>query len=183
MKFATIIFSASFFIASIVHATPGLNKVFLDAYPQLKGTALEGCSTCHMPVKEDFLNPYGLSLRAAKMNFQAVEQEDSDKDGVNNITEITNHTSPGSQAPSEEHFVFTNKMGTVTFEHQAHYTDGKYGINNQCLPCHGKGDGFFTRSFDDSVLVKDLAHNICKTCHTNSGNPNAPTVCKNCHVK
>ena len=183
MKILSTIIGASLFLSSVVYATPGLNKTFLEAYPQLKGTTLETCSTCHMPAKEDFLNPYGLALRAQKMNFQAVEQEDSDKDGVINMTEMTNLTSPGSQAATEEHFVFTNKMGNVTFNHEAHSTDAKYLTNSQCVPCHGKGEGVFARSFDDSVSIKDLAHNICKTCHSSSGNPAAPTVCKSCHVK
>ncbi|HAZ11214.1 MAG: hypothetical protein A2X86_08420 [Bdellovibrionales bacterium GWA2_49_15] len=183
MKSLATFLLTSFFIVSVAQATPGLNKTFLEAYPQLKGTALEGCSSCHMPIKEDFLNSYALALKAQKMNFQAVEQEDSDKDGVINITEIANLTSPGSQSPREEHFVFSNKMGNVTFNHEAHYTDAKYGISGQCVPCHGKGEGVFTRAFDDAVSVKDLAHNICKTCHTNSGNPAAPTLCKSCHVK
>ena len=31
------------------------------------------CSTCHMPVKADFLNTYGLALRDAQMKFEEIE--------------------------------------------------------------------------------------------------------------
>ena len=73
----------------------------------------------------------------------------------------------------DEVFTFTNKMGTVTFNHTAHQTREA----QNCAACHPP----FEQKYDDAVLVKDLAHSTCKACHTER--TGGPTKCKDCHVK
>lgn len=67
-----------------------------QAYPALKGTALDSCKTCHTKTPE--LNPYGEALKNSKIDFAAVEKLDSDGDKVSNLHEIHALTSPGDPA-------------------------------------------------------------------------------------
>ncbi len=73
----------------------------------------------------------------------------------------------------DEIFTFTNKMGTVTFNHTAHQTREA----QNCSLCHPA----FPQEYNDAVLVKDAAHATCKACHTERAA--GPTVCKACHIK
>ncbi|MBM3288907.1 MAG: hypothetical protein FJY92_02025 [Candidatus Hydrogenedentes bacterium] len=73
---------------------------FLDAavakYPNIEGTSLESCMLCHVsPVGGD-RNPYGLDYKKFGQSFTAIEFEDSDNDGADNIVEINALTMPGN---------------------------------------------------------------------------------------
>ncbi|HAZ13746.1 MAG: hypothetical protein A2X86_10150 [Bdellovibrionales bacterium GWA2_49_15] len=73
----------------------------------------------------------------------------------------------------DEIFSFTNKMGTVTFNHTAHQTREA----QNCAICHPA----FAQEYDDAVSIKDVAHATCKACHTERAA--GPTKCTGCHVK
>ncbi len=62
-------------------------------YPSINNTALDSCSLCHSTGTNR--NSYGADFGAANRNFAAIENEDSDNDGFDNITEIEALTKPG----------------------------------------------------------------------------------------
>ncbi|NQT36164.1 MAG: hypothetical protein HQ581_01665, partial [Planctomycetes bacterium] len=92
--------------ASSVFAIPSLQTAFIAHYPELRESQLNSCTTCHMPAKKDFLNGYGLALKDARMDFEKVEELDSDEDGTTNIEEIKEELFPGSQGKFPEYFIF-----------------------------------------------------------------------------
>jgi len=65
-------------------------------YPNLKGSELAGCVTCHTTDLK--LNRYGADLAAAGMDYRKVEGKDSDRDGFSNLVEIKALTFPGDPA-------------------------------------------------------------------------------------
>ena len=72
------------------------------------------------------------------------------------------------------------KMGTVTFQHQAHQ-----GRVADCKTCHHNGvEAGACRSCHgvkpEAPKAKDAFHKVCKDCHKKE---NGPTKCKGCHVK
>jgi len=90
-------------VACVAMASPAFLGVFLSNY-KVKGTSDLGkakCAICHTKGKE--LNAYGedleKALKGAKKptaeTLKAVEQLDSDKDGVKNGDEIKKGTLPG----------------------------------------------------------------------------------------
>ncbi len=162
-------------------ATPGIMKRFIAVYPAVAESQLATCRTCHMPVISSSLNGYAIALRDNGLDFKAIEGLDSDGDGRGNLEEISAKELPGSQAGADELFLFTARMGNVTFNHEAHSLDPAYGINGKCVTCHGENG--FPRRFDDTVTLQKMAHEICKECHKNSGNENAPKQCRQCHIK
>ena len=92
-----------------------------------------------------------------------VYSHNTDEFAIDTQTEIT--AEDGDQV-----LVFTNKMGTVSFNHTKHQSAFA------CGSCHPP----FEQKYDDAVLIKDAAHQTCKTCHAAN---NGPTVCKDCHKK
>jgi len=79
----------------------------------------------------------------------------------------------------EATYPFPTKMGTVTFQHQAHQ-----GRVADCATCHHKGvEAGACHSCHDGTKApkfKDAAHKLCKDCHKKM---NGPTGCKDCHKK
>lgn len=67
---------------------------FKGTYPSSK-TASFSCKICHESVPK--LNYYGIDLQKANHDFRAIEQLDSDGDGVKNIDEINKGTNPGDK--------------------------------------------------------------------------------------
>jgi hypothetical protein len=185
---ATVAISwAVLFVTQSVFATPSIQTAFVAKYPAVRGTQLDSCTTCHMPVVKDFLNPYGLDLREAKMNFQEIEGLDSDGDGKTNIEEIRDHRFPGSHATFPEYFIFhvpfskTNpELGKVHFNHEMHAVKASFLSQGRCANCHGKD--LFPKRFDDTVSVRPLAHQLCWRCHETSGSKLAPRDCTGCHT-
>lgn len=74
-------------------ADPGILSSFNTKYGTA-GTSLDICTTCH--TSPPVLNPYGIAVRGAGLNFAAIEDLDSDGDGFTNIQEIRALTLPGS---------------------------------------------------------------------------------------
>jgi len=162
-------------------ALPGIEKLFLATYPAAVGSQLADCRTCHLPTMENCLNDYALALKEAKLDFHAVEEMDSDGDGVSNIYEIRAEQLPGSQAEADEVFVFHNRMGSVTFDHQKHSLAKAYLSEGACDNCHAPDK--FPKKFDDRKSLQMLAHPICRGCHQDSGSDKAPTHCRQCHQR
>jgi hypothetical protein len=69
-------------------------KNFKVMYPKTK---LSECMICHTG-DAYARNSYGEALEKNQNNFKAIEAEDSDGDGVNNITEINAGTGPGDKS-------------------------------------------------------------------------------------
>ena len=168
-------------------AIPSLQTAMLAQYPFIRDTQVENCVTCHMPAKEDFLNGYGLALKDARMDFEAVEDLDSDKDGRKNIDEIKDGSAPGSQAAYSEYFVFhvnfseTNpKVGEVHFNHEMHVVKDSFLSKGRCANCHGKD--LFPKVFNDNESTRVIAHQVCWRCHETSGSKLSPTDCTGCHT-
>lgn len=88
--------------AGAAFATAVWFKTFNNTYKPKAGTALAKakCGICHTSPsgKGGLLNSYGTSLKGKKIDaasLKAVEKQDSDKDGVSNISEIKAGTLPG----------------------------------------------------------------------------------------
>ncbi len=74
---------------------------------------------------------------------------------------------------------YDTKLGTVTFDHGAHKSQG-------CKTCHHKGLSAGTckdcHGVDDAApSAKDAFHKQCKGCHKEMDK--GPTKCRECHVK
>jgi hypothetical protein len=170
-----------------VHATPGLGTAFVSQYPFIRETKIDGCATCHMPVKKDFLNTYGLALKESKIDFESIELEDSDGDGTINVEEIKEERPPGSHATFPEYFIFKvdfsnddPDMGKVHFNHEMHTVKDSFLSKGRCNNCHGKD--LFPKEFNDNVSIRQMAHQLCWRCHETSGSKLAPTNCTGCHT-
>lgn len=163
-------------------ALPSIQDEFIHVYPQLKSKKLNNCSTCHMPNISKGLNRFGLDLKAKNINFVLIEKIDSDKDGINNITEINNDEFPGSKNSSGGHvFKYENNRNNVHFNHQAHMTIKSYGKKFNCMSCHHSTG--FKKEFGGTKNMHQKAHNLCLDCHTKKS-PNstkAAIKCSSCH--
>ena len=176
-----------FLLGDSAYATPSLQTAFIAQYPSLRDTPLQSCTTCHMPVKKDCLNGYGLALKDAKMSFKEIEELDSDGDKISNIEEINDESYPGSRATSPEYYIFhvnfsdkDPELGQVHFNHEMHVIKESFLSKGRCANCHGKN--LFPKEFNDDVPVRHLAHQICWRCHETSGSKLAPTDCTGCHT-
>ncbi|MBI4785939.1 MAG: DNRLRE domain-containing protein [Chloroflexi bacterium] len=69
---------------------------FIARYPNAKGSKLDNCNTCHVSGSTT-LNPYGSAYKQSGHNFATIEGQDSDGDGVSNLTEINALTFPGDK--------------------------------------------------------------------------------------
>ncbi len=168
-------------LPALTYATPGILKKFISTYPGSTGTQLESCRTCHLPALQNCLNPYALALKESTLDFVTVEKADSDGDGVMNIEEINSGQLPGSQAQADEVFLFTSRIGNITFNHEKHSLEDTYLSSGKCANCHSPET--FPRQFVDTESWQKVAHKICKDCHKKSGSSNAPKRCWGCHYK
>ena len=175
------IFLAALLLPSLSLATPGILKMFLAKYPASEGSQLSSCRTCHLPALENCLNSYALALKENGLDFSLIEKTDSDGDTVSNIAEIEAKQLPGSQAQADEVFLFTNRIGTITFNHEKHSLAPPYLSEGKCDNCHSADT--FPRKFDNNVTWQPIAHPLCKGCHKESGSSNAPQRCFDCHDK
>ena len=91
-------------LAAVAYALPTAANTFKTLYNPKAGSKLAtaGCLVCHdkAPLTKTGLNPYGKNLaKQAKpftaASFKAIENLDSDKDGVTNLKEIQAGTLPG----------------------------------------------------------------------------------------
>src|SRR4051812_20705851 len=112
-------FAGLLFLAIAAHATPA-NKAALDRhFDRFLAKNLNACTTCHLPsdkkdpqsLDEFPHNPFGARLRAEKKELSAagkptdiptritaIANEDSDGDGIDNLTEILLGHAPGDPA-------------------------------------------------------------------------------------
>lgn len=107
MKLPKGLLIGTILIPTIAWAYPGMVKDFNAHYKVEKASELgkANCAVCHVKKSGGPLNKYGLDLKAAGVKtkitpaaLKAVENKDSDGDGINNITEIKNGTNPGDPA-------------------------------------------------------------------------------------
>ena len=77
-----------------VQAKSSYWTAFRTTYPNVVGTSLDSCSTCHTSAIPA-LNPYGLAYAGSGRNFRSIEAADSDGDGASNLVEILALTFPG----------------------------------------------------------------------------------------
>lgn len=166
-------------LPGLAAGTPGIMNKFISIYPETKDSQLASCRTCHLPAEKDCLNQYALSLRDNTLDFKAIEDSDADGDGSSNIEEIRNGQLPGSQAMADEVFVFTNRIGAITFNHEKHSLAPEYISGGNCANCHNPDA--FPRKFDNTQSWQKIAHPLCKGCHRESGSENAPIRCFDCH--
>jgi hypothetical protein len=168
-------------------ATPSLKTAMVAKYPQIRETQIDSCTTCHMPAVKDFLNAYGLALQEAKMNFEEIEELDSDEDGRTNLEEIKDQGFPGSHATLPEYFIFhvpfskeNPELGKVHFNHEMHVIKESFLSKGRCANCHGKD--LFPKRYNDNESVRPLGHTLCWRCHETSGSKLAPKDCTGCHT-
>lgn len=164
-------------------ASYGIEVLFMQKYPALKNTPLDNCRACHSPFERDSLNKYGLDLKAANMNFAAIESKDSDGDGVSNIDEIRAEKLPGSLAPMLGTLYLQPAKGPIKFTHLAHYVNPDYrespDVVVTCQTCHA--ENLFPQNHTMTIR-KEVGHKICKRCHRKSRRPKAPKKdCTGCH--
>ena len=177
-----------FFLQNVpVLATPSLQTALVARYPGSRESQIDNCTTCHMPVVKDFLNEYGLALKEAKVDFDAIEDLDSDEDGRTNIEEIRDHRFPGSHATFPEYYIFhvpfskeDPELGKVHFNHEMHAVKESMLSRGRCSNCHGKD--LFPMKFNDNESVRPLGHTLCWRCHETSGSKLAPRDCTGCHT-
>jgi hypothetical protein len=155
--------------------------MFLSKYPAAEGSQLASCRTCHLPAVKNCLNSYAITLKENGLDFSIIENSDSDGDTASNIAEINANQLPGSQAQPDEVFVFTNRIGAITFNHERHSLSPLYLSEGKCDNCHN--EDAFPKRFDNNVTWQPIAHPLCKGCHKESDSPNAPKRCFECHDK
>ena len=102
-RFVPVLAAAILLISISAGATTRIQRSFSLRYPEVTGTRLANCVTCHAS-KPPALNPYGLDLRREKLGFAAIERLDSDRDGFRNGDEIRALSFPGDSTdrPAEE---------------------------------------------------------------------------------
>lgn len=61
-----------------------------------EGTTLDSCALCHTGSHGDLINSYGRAYSGSRTKIEAIEDIDSDNDGVTNIEEIEALTFPGN---------------------------------------------------------------------------------------
>lgn len=86
-----IVFSA-FLGVQAAMASNALKGQFKAKYPDFK---VVNCKICHEAQPK--LNTYGLDLQKNALNFESVEQIDSDGDSFTNLVEIKANTLPGDK--------------------------------------------------------------------------------------
>lgn len=78
------------------HALPVYLTAAVLRYPNIQATPLNSCSLCHSGGTNR--NPYGQDFVEHSLNFEAIENIDSDDDGFTNIDEIIGIAFPGDPA-------------------------------------------------------------------------------------
>jgi hypothetical protein len=84
-------------LVSPANAKPEYLDAFNKKYDK-RGSRLDTCNTCHTTAQDaEHRNPYGVDFGNHNHDFGAIEQLDSDGDGVKNIDEIKADTFPGDK--------------------------------------------------------------------------------------
>lgn len=107
VRVAGAVFVSVLLLGAVAYALPTDGNIFKTLYSPKTGSKLAtaGCLVCHAkaPFTKTDLNAYGRDLaKQAKpltaASFKAIENLDSDKDGVSNLKEIQAGTLPGDPA-------------------------------------------------------------------------------------
>jgi hypothetical protein len=107
VRVAGAVIAGVMLIGAAAYALPADMTTFKTLYSPKAGSKLAaaGCLVCHAkaPFTKTDLNPYGKDLAKqakplAAAAFKAIENLDSDKDGVSNLKEIQAGTLPGDPA-------------------------------------------------------------------------------------
>lgn len=94
--------SLKFLLIALLLAAAGSAEASVANQSKAKKTypdAKISCKTCHQNAigRATDLNAYGTALHAKKLDFKALEGEDSDGDGAANLAEIKAGTNPGDK--------------------------------------------------------------------------------------
>lgn len=111
-KIISVLCAALVVAPAISMAKPGFSKKFAAAYPNSK---LTGCTICHND-GDYSRNSYGLALEGAKLDYKAIEQLDSDGDGMSNLDEINAGTFPGDAKSNPPHQEMINQLQSLSNE-------------------------------------------------------------------
>ena len=159
--------------AGRAEATMATQAAAKKAYPNAKGIS---CKTCHQNAigRGGDLNPYGAALQKGRMDFKAIDGEDSDGDGAPNGKEFEAGTPPGAAPPKPSAFRWL-PLESVAWaaEEKAEYIGSE-----SCAACHSKEAKEFKRStharislpvpgtdFQRSVPGTDFQAQGCEMCH------------------
>lgn len=149
-----------FLLAGRAEATVANQAAAKKATPSAKGIS---CKTCHQnPIgRGGDLNPYGAALQKNKLDFKALESQDSDGDGVSNGKEIEAGTNPGEAAkPSAWHWLPLESTAWAA-EEKAEYIGGE-----SCAACHAKETKEFKRSTHARISIpQGVQAQSCEMCH------------------
>jgi hypothetical protein len=69
-------------------------KAMFNYEYKTSGTAIDSCNICHINGSRK-RNSYGKDFKKAGRSFNIIEEQDSDGDGFDNMTEIASGTFPG----------------------------------------------------------------------------------------
>lgn len=98
LNLSMLVLLSVLFLSGRAEANPAVQSSLKKTYPQAKAVS---CKTCHQNAigRGGDLNAYGTALQKAKLDFKAIEAEDSDGDGAPNLKELESGTNPGETAP------------------------------------------------------------------------------------
>lgn len=102
---AAFLIAAFAWLSSPAEAKSSVKQAFNERYGTIN-SRLDSCRTCHTTKADKaHLNGYGkdLNATAGHKDFAAVEEKDSDGDGVSNIKEIQAGTFPGFEGDFPGH--------------------------------------------------------------------------------
>ncbi|MFP5212194.1 MAG: hypothetical protein ACLGPL_02335 [Acidobacteriota bacterium] len=116
-------------LPALSHASSGYVNNFKAQYPS-SAAALQACGLCHTSAPA--LNNYGSDF-AGSHDFVAIEPNDSDGDGFNNITEINGGTMPGDISSKPTSTTPTGSTGGSTGSTGTGGSTGTTGTGGTCI--------------------------------------------------
>ena len=133
------------------------------SYPNAKGIS---CKTCHRNAigRGGDLNAYGAALQRAKLDFKALDTQDSDSDGIPNGKEIEAGTNPGEAPPKPSAWRWLpleSSAWAAAPEEKAEYVGAE-----TCAACHSKEAKEFKRSTHARISIPEgVQAQGCEMCH------------------
>jgi hypothetical protein len=92
---AVLLIIGGVIVPNFAQAKSSFLSAMMSQYPQAANSKLNSCVTCHPGDNPNQFNNYANDYRNSGHNFSAIEQLDSDGDGVINLDEINAQTYPG----------------------------------------------------------------------------------------
>jgi hypothetical protein len=166
-------------LPDVARARPTAPAIVCDAYPQLPDCMgqLPACAHCHESTDPARWNAFGESLRALREDeapfeswlpraLHAVEQLDADGDGVANLRELEEGTSPG-----DEQSVSTDEMSgpLENPRYQLGAYDARFAYRRMSILYCGRSPSYaemqaFTAAPDDAATLKMRLHAALAKC-------------------